>query len=203
MLSPRELIAERVARLPPLDLASAPPRIRRALDSLPALNIFRTLALAPTAFEPVVVLGGAILSQLALDPRLRELAVLQVARDCDCEYEWVQHVEVGRHVGITEEQISAVRSGEIADSARLGELDRAILQFTREVVLQTRVADETFQAVAERLGPRQTVELLLTIGDYLMIARLITTLEMDIDASVGPAVVDATRRLYDAQAPPD
>lgn len=192
-----------MTRLPPLDPESASPRIREALAALPPLNIFRTLAHAPTAFEPVVVLGGAILSQLELDPRLRELAVLQVAKDCDCEYEWVQHVEVARHVGLTDEQIAAVQAGEIGDPTRLGELDRAILQFTREVVLQTRVADETFRAVSQRLGPRQTVELLLTIGDYLMIARLMTTLEMNVDASVGPAVTDATRRLYEAQAPPD
>jgi 4-carboxymuconolactone decarboxylase len=192
-----------MTRLPPLDPGSAHPSIREALNTLPPLNIFRTLAHAPTAFDPVVVLGGAILSQLELDPRLRELAVLQVARDCACEYEWVQHIEVARHVGVTEEQIAAVHEGEIADPARLGELDRAILQFTREVVLQTRVGDETFRAVAEPLGRRQTVELLLTIGDYLMIARLMTTLEMDVDESVGPAVTDATRRLYEERAASD
>jgi hypothetical protein len=59
------------------------------------------------------------------------------------------------------------------------------------------------RVVSDPLGPRKAVELLLTSGDYLMIARLMTTLEMDVDQSVGPAVTDATRRLYEEQAPPD
>jgi 4-carboxymuconolactone decarboxylase len=190
-----------MVRIPYVDSATAPDRIREKLGALPPLNIFRTLAHAPTAFESVVLLGGAILSQLELDPKLRELAVLQVAKDADCEYEWVQHEEVARHVGVSEDAIDAVREGTIDDQARLDALQRAVLRFTREVVLQTRVSNATFAGVSDRLSAREVVELLLTIGDYLMIARLITTLEMDLDEPLGRAVTDATRQLYEAQAP--
>jgi len=120
-----------------------------------------------------------------------------VAKDSDCRYEWVQHAEVGRLVGLTAEQISAVDNGAVDDSKAFDDLQRAVLRFTREVVAGPKVADPTFAAVRDRLTPREVVELLLTIGDYLMIARLMTTLELDPDDAVGLQVTDATRSLLE------
>jgi AhpD family alkylhydroperoxidase len=159
------------------------------------MYIFRMLAHSESTFEPILTLGGAILSELELDPKLRELAVLQVAIETECEYEWVQHVDVGRAVGLADEQIAAVGDGNIDDSARFNELERAVLQFTREVVRRPRVDSATFDAVNTRLTPREIVELLVTIGNYLMAARLITTLELDIDASVGMQVTEGMRSV--------
>ncbi len=186
-----------MARLPYVDLDHASEPVRSTLAGMPPLGIFRMLAHAETAFDPVLMLGGAILAELELDPRLRELAVLQVARNADCEYEWVQHVAVGRDVGLSEAQIAAVAEGKFEHPA-LDELQRAVLRFTSEVVLRTRVSDEIFGAVSAHLSPREIVELLLTIGDYLMIARLMTTLELDLDDAAAPdAVTSATRaRLH-------
>jgi 4-carboxymuconolactone decarboxylase len=188
-----------MARLPYVDPERASEPVRNTLAGMPPLGIFRMLAHAETAFDPVLMLGGAILGELELDPRLRELAVLQVARDAECEYEWVQHVAVGRNVGLSEEQIAAVDAGNLEDPA-LDEVQRAVLRFASEVVLRTRVSDEIFGAVSAELSPREVVELLLTIGDYLMIARLMTTLELDLDDAAAPdAVTSATRaRLHAA-----
>src|SRR5205807_1844496 len=69
-----------MARLPYIDAEHAPDRVREALDAIPPLNIFRMVATAETAFRPWLALGGALLGSLELDPRLRELAILRVAR---------------------------------------------------------------------------------------------------------------------------
>src|SRR5207253_6263125 len=70
---------EPVARLPYPDRDSAPEPVREALAGLPPLNIFRMLAHAESALRPFLRFGGAILGRLELDPKLRELAILQVA----------------------------------------------------------------------------------------------------------------------------
>ena len=99
-----------MARLPYVDPAAASPPVREALDALPPLNIFRMLAHADSAFVPYLGLGGVLLAQLELDPRLRELAILLVAAHTGAEYEWIQHVGISRALGIRDEQISAVQS---------------------------------------------------------------------------------------------
>jgi alkylhydroperoxidase family enzyme len=142
------------------------------------------LAHAETAFRPFLRFGGAILGALELDPRLRELAILQVAKQAGAEYEWVQHVAIGRAVGLTEDQIAAVEREDPGDPS-LSDADRAVLRFVAEVIDSPRVSDETFADVSRSLGPREIVELLLTIGEYLMLARVMTTLELEIDDAAG------------------
>jgi alkylhydroperoxidase family enzyme len=180
-----------LARLPYPDPASAPEGVREALEALPPLNIFRVLAHAETALRPFLRFGAAILGRLELDPRLRELAILQVAARSQAEYEWVQHVAIGRQVGLSDEQIEAVRRGDIDDCAALSELERAVLRFASEVVAGPRVSDATFAAVSAGLSPREIVELLLTTGNYLMLARVMTTLELEIDDPAGAQALQA------------
>jgi alkylhydroperoxidase family enzyme len=146
-------------------------------------------------------LGGAILGQLKLDPKLRELAILLVAKRAQAEYEYVQHVELGRIVGVTEGQIEAIDRGEIRESAVFSELERAVLTFTSEVLDAPRVSNATFAAVSQTLSSREIVELLLTIGTYLMLARVMTTLEIEIDSAAGSAIVDAAPHVAGTDRP--
>jgi alkylhydroperoxidase family enzyme len=170
-----------MARIPYPDPAESPERVREALAALPPLNIFRMLSHAETAFRPFLRFGGAVLGELALDPGLRELAILEVAAKTGARYEWIQHVEIAKAVGITDQQIAAVERDEL-DSDSLS-----------PIVETPRVSDDTFAAVSDSLSPREIVELLLTAGEYLMLARVMTTLELEIDDAVGRQVLDAGR----------
>src|SRR3954462_15765693 len=102
-----------MARLPYVEPSDAPEHVREALDRLPPLNIFKLLANAETCFRPFLRLGQAILTQQELDPVLRELAILRVARLTPAEYEWVQHVEIAKAVGASEEQVAALEANNI------------------------------------------------------------------------------------------
>src|SRR5438309_10574077 len=118
-----------MARLPYADPERSPEPVREALQAVPPLNVFRMVANAETAFRPWLAFGGALLSSLALDPRLRELAILRVGRLESAEYEWVQHVPIARAVGASDEEIAAVERGDLDDAA-LDEQTRAVLAFT-------------------------------------------------------------------------
>lgn len=189
-----------MARLPYIDAESVPDRVRAALDLVPPLNVFRMLAHAETVFEPWLRMSGAILSQLELAPELRELAILQVAKQAEAEYEWVQHVAIGTHAGLTAEQIQAVEEGHIATAPCLGEAERAVLALTRAVVAGPHVGDELFAEARRHLGPRELVELLMTIGNYLALARVMTVLELEVDDAVANAVVEAARSRDEPRA---
>ena len=89
-----------------------------------------------------------------------------------------------------DEQIAAVEGGRLDDPS-LGEGERAVLRFAREVVAGPRVSDATFAAVEEQLSPQEIVELLLTVGNYLMLARVMTTLELELDDPAGGRVLSS------------
>jgi alkylhydroperoxidase family enzyme len=184
-----------VARLPYADPAAAPEPVRRALEAVPPLNVFRMAANAETAFRPWLAFGGALLSSLELDPRVRELAILRVARLSGAEYEWVQHVPIALAVGASEDQIGAVDRGELEHDS-LGEAARAALGFTTEVVRDVRASDESLAALAAAgLSPREVVELLLVIGQYMLVARVAETAGIELDEPAD--VLESSRRGRD------
>ncbi|MDQ3934395.1 MAG: carboxymuconolactone decarboxylase family protein [Actinomycetota bacterium] len=181
-----------MARLPYVDPERAPEPVRRALERVPPLNIFRMTANASTAFRPWLAFGGALLSSLELDARLRELVILHVGRLSGAEYEWVQHVPIALAVGAGEEDVAAVERGEL-DAECLGPAVGAALRFTSEVVRDVRASDEAFEAVREHLSPREVIELLLVIGQYMTVARIALNADIEIDEG-GPAVAESAAR---------
>jgi alkylhydroperoxidase family enzyme len=151
-------------------------------ERIPQLNIFKLLANAETAFRPLMEYGLVLLRDLELDPVAREQAILRVAAlTPGAEYEWVQHEAIGRAVGMTDEQIEACRTGDADD---------LVLRFTEEVVRDASPSDETFAAMAERFPPRQIVELLLVISQYMGLARIMATAQIDMDPPVGATLID-------------
>jgi alkylhydroperoxidase family enzyme len=46
--------------------------------------------------------------------------------------------------------------------------------------------------MAQRFPPRQIVELLLVIGQYMALARVMATAQIDIDPPVGAALIDGS-----------
>jgi alkylhydroperoxidase family enzyme len=191
-----------MARIEPIDPAATPDDVRETLENLPPLNIFRTLAHAQTAFRPFLRFGGAVLSKMSLDPLVREIAILTVAKEAEAEYEWIQHVAIAQHLGATDEQIAALAEpGSCAPEAAdmrgpdwpFDPAQQAAIHLAACVVRGPHVSNEVWTHVREQFGEREIVELLLAIGEYLMLARVMTVLQIDLDDAVGDAVLRGRR----------
>jgi len=181
--------------IPYVDPKSAPQEVRELLDVLPDLRVFQMVAQAPTLFGPWLALGGAILASLELDPLVRELAILQVARTSGCEYERVQHEAIATGVGATSEQVALLANpsesrNHDAMHRAFTPGQRAVIDFTDQVAGPGRVPEADVVALREHLSDRSIVELLLVIGHYSGIALLVDALRLDLDESAQMAVVD-------------
>jgi len=167
---------------------------KTAFDRLPVkLNIMRMLANAETCFAPFLRFGGSLLVKAQLDSALREIIILQVVHIEGGEYEWVQHVPIALGCGVTQAQIDAIAAGKYdAECFSVGE--RAVMNLAAEVVEKVRASEETLRKASEFLSPREIVELILTIGNYMMVARLTETTRVEIDGPAGTKILDAMRR---------
>ncbi len=111
-----------------MDPEQADPQVRKALERLPPLAIFGTVANAQGSFVNWLRFGGDCLDERWFDPVLREIAILRVARMTPgAEYEWVQHVPILLAVGGNDAQVAALESGEL-DSDALGEDGRLVVR---------------------------------------------------------------------------
>jgi 4-carboxymuconolactone decarboxylase len=172
--------------MPRLPLADLPE------GEVPPLNVFRMVANAESAYRPWLRYSGALLTALELDPLLRELAILQVARVMDSPYEWAQHDPIARAVGASGAQVAAVEAGRDEDPC-LGPVQSLVLRVTRSVVSEGAASEEQMAELVERLGPRQAVELLLVIGNYVAIAMLIASTGLEPEPPVAADRLTAVR----------
>jgi alkylhydroperoxidase family enzyme len=183
-----------MARLPYVNPATASQEVRDTLARLPVpLHVFGMMAHAETAFRPLIALGTAILGAQQLSAKLRELVILRVAQLSPSRYEWTQHVPIALGTGATQAQIAAIERGDVEASC-FDDAERVGLRFATEVLRDVRASDATFAAAAAAFSPREIVELILTVGYYMTVARILETTDVDLDAPAGTKVTDAIRR---------
>lgn len=121
-----------------------------------------------SAFER---LGMEIRFKGNLPDKLRELVILLVARDWSAQYEWYYHVRMARKAGVAEATIEAIR--EHRRPAELQADEQAVYDFGSELLATRRVGDTSFEAVEHLLGIKGAIDLICTIGFYLMVSAII------------------------------
>jgi 4-carboxymuconolactone decarboxylase len=129
-----------------------------------------TMARNPNLTRSFLRFNGYLLFNSTLPAALRELAILRVAHRRGCEYEWVHHVEMAQHEGITLDAIEKVRTGQSDD-----EVGRLIIAAVDELDEHSNVSDATWAALAEHLDERQRMDLVFTIGCYGLLAMAFNT----------------------------
>ena len=169
-----------MARIPYPDRAELEPATVEFLDRLPDLNIFRMLAGGEGLLAAFARFGNHLLYKSALDPVLRELAIMRVGVLTAAAYELHQHEGISRRIGIGEELIAAVREG--PEAPAFDDLQRLVVAYTDDLVHNVRAADATFEPLRERLARRELQELTVTIGFYGAVARYLETFGVDIEA---------------------
>ena len=181
-----------MARIPYPDPARVPEKVRASYEKLsPKLNVFRMLLGAPSCTRGFLHLGSQILGRQKLAPRLREIAILRVAALSGARYEWAQHVAIARECGLDDGEISAIEGGA---AERLEPLERDLVRFTDECVRDVRVSDPTFEALRRRLSDEEICELLLAVGFYMMVARFLETLDVDLEPELRASLAEVGER---------
>lgn len=181
-----------MARLPYVEPADASQEVRDILERLPRpLNIFKLMAHAETNFRPLLRLGTSILTEQKLSAALRELAILHTARLCGADYEWTQHVAIALAVGVTQPQVDALAVGTV-DAPCFDASARAVLDATADLVRGTPMPEAHFDALQRHFSTREIIELVLAVGFYVTLARLMVLAQIDPDPPVG---ADILRRI--------
>lgn len=120
-------------------------------------------------------LGGYVRFQGKLDMRVRALAAMVVAREFEALYVWGAQTGSARRHNVPESTIDAVRA---KHSRGVPPEDAQIIDFTRELLTRHRVGDALAQAVIDRFGREQFIELTGSIGYYSLLCMTVNACEV-------------------------
>jgi len=127
-------------------------------------------------------MGKYIRFDSKLDPRLREMAILQVGYLTRAPYEWSHHVKIGYGFGVTDADIAALIAETEGRPTDLPELDRTVLLAAREMTgPDLAMTDATFATLKAAMETEHLVDLTLVIAFYNAVVRVLGTLRIDVE----------------------
>jgi alkylhydroperoxidase family enzyme len=147
------------------------------------LSIFRVALKSPLIAKSLGDLLDSLLKKGALDRRLRELILMRIGWATSCEYVWTQHWRIATNFEIPVEDILGVR--EWSQYEGFGNVERAVLGATDEILADGIIADETWAELRNLIDDDAVLfELVVTIGNWQLFSTIVRTLKIPLEEGV-------------------
>lgn len=181
-------MTDRLPRLTPSDLD---PEQRALFDTIAAsrravavtdgadgslAGPFNALLYRPELGDAVQRVGAALRFSGCLPDRLRELAILTVAGTWRSRFEAYAHEPVATAAGATAGQLDDLRDGR--EPQGLDDAESAGLSLVRALLRDRQVDEPTHRAAVAALGHAGTVELVVLVGYYQLLAGVLEAFDV-------------------------
>lgn len=150
------------------------------LEGVP--NVIATLAQHPKLLKRWNVFSNHILFKSTLPPREREILILRIGWLCQAEYEWGQHVRIGKAAGLDDAAVARIKQG--ADAPGWDPFEAALVRAVDELHEDAFISEATWQALGARYDRQQLMDVVFTVGQYNLVSMALNTFGVQLDEGV-------------------
>jgi alkylhydroperoxidase family enzyme len=140
-------------------------------------NILASLSNAPEGLKRFAAFGEYVRYEVEIPGRTRELVILAIARGI--EYGWIHHYPHALKAGVTEEELSQLKTGALASTLRADE--RAAIVFAQEFAHGGNVADATFASLEQHFTPRQITDITLVCAYFIGLGSIMNAFRVELE----------------------
>jgi len=173
-----------MARLPYLSVSDLAEEDRDLLAR--DINLHRLLAHSPAGARAFTQLSTWIRYHSALNPRLRELVILQIGYCTGSDYEFSHHIRIGHDFGISDEDLNALMTETRGKESNLGRLEQLALSAAREMVEHGAIQEATLASLTTLLSNQEIIELVMIASFYVGVVHLLASLNIDVETDYLP-----------------
>lgn len=150
------------------------------------INLGQALVNSSEGYRNHHLLGAWIRAGSTVDPRLRELLILEVGYVTRNRYEFSHHVKISQGYGVTDDDVRDLARFNREEPNGLSAPDRAVLTAARELTVEADISDATWAELAASYPDEQLVEIVLIISYYNHVTRLLRSLRIDVEPEYLP-----------------
>jgi len=129
---------------------------------------FNVFLRSPELGDIAQQLGARVRFHSSLPDRLKEMAILMIARDWTAQYEWYAHKRLALQAGLKPDLVDAIAAGK--RPAAMAPDESALYTFVTELLDTRQVDDPTFRAAVAAFGERGVVDLIGLMGYYQLVS---------------------------------
>ncbi|NGY03986.1 carboxymuconolactone decarboxylase family protein [Solimonas terrae] len=155
------------------------------------VNVLGTLAHYPALAKAFCTFNAHVAGASTLTVRDREIVILRLSWLRRSEYEYGQHLILGRRAGLDDDELRRLEQG--PDAAGWSPEDADLVRAVDELHALSRITRETWARLAQRYDQSQMLDLLFLVGCYDALALAINSLETPAEGDAATLLDDATR----------
>jgi alkylhydroperoxidase family enzyme len=128
------------------------------------LKLFRLFANSSRFLKKGVI--DLLDKESPLSMRQREIVILRVTANLNCEYEWGVHITAfAAHVNLSEEQIHATKLGQ-PDASCWEDEETTLLMVVDDLCQGAKITTQTYQQFSAQFTKEQQLEVMALCGNY-------------------------------------
>jgi 4-carboxymuconolactone decarboxylase len=104
---------------------------------------------------------------------------LRIGWLCQSEYEWAQHVRIGKTEGLSDDDIRRISTG--PGGPGIGDHDSLLLNAVDELHADAFISDTTWNTLAKSYDTRQMMDLVFTVGQYNLVSMALNSFGVQLD----------------------
>ncbi len=183
-----------------LDAASAFPHARDFVlnnwqtDDARGVNGVGAMLNHPALAKAFLTFNNHVAAASTVSRRIRELLILRIGWLRRSEYEFYQHVVLGRRAGLTAEEIERIERG--PDAPGWDPVDAALLRAADELHADACITDDTWALLAAHFDTKQLMDIVFAVGCYDVLAMAFKSFGATCEEGGEPLAPEVRARMH-------
>jgi 4-carboxymuconolactone decarboxylase len=157
-------------------------------------HVLGTLVRHPALAKAFLTFNNHIAMAATLSKRIREILILRIGWLRRSEYEFVQHLILGRRAGLTDTELEQIQFG--PDDPGWDPEDADLVRAVDELHVHACIQDATWTRLAARFDTNQLLDLVFVVGCYDVLAMVFNTVRAQLEPGLAPLEPAVRARMY-------
>ena len=148
----------------------------------------------PALAKAFFTFNNHVATASSLSARVRELLILRLSWLRRSEYEFVQHVVLGRRAGLSEGDIERIQLG--PDAPGWEPADADLVRAVDELVAGARIHDATWSRLAARFSTVELMDIVFAVACYETLAMAFNSFGTQLEPGAEPLDAVVRKRMH-------
>jgi 4-carboxymuconolactone decarboxylase len=148
----------------------------------------------PALAKAFLTFNNHIATASTVSKRVREILILRIGWLRRSEYEFIQHLVLGRRAGLTDEELERIPLG--PDAPGWSQEDADLLRAVDELHTDAFIQDATWARLSAKFDTAQLLDIIFAVGCYGMLAMVFNTARVAVEPGLDPLPPALRARMF-------